>query len=227
MLRIITSTCLAGLIVALAGCQKTEKMAAAPDGVAASEVEIGAGRTIAVLDFSSNTRDAVAQRAMRAFLDSFRASHPEARIIEIGSEQGLLSAVRHGRLDAYALESVRERFGFDAILAGEFEVERTWPAGPAMTWEELCELNEQSTLEATLRVSLMNTATGEMIWTNAARQSTPYAATMPEGLGSEAANAGEMNDPYANLILALVRQVAGEGPAGVDEPIVRTAVVEP
>jgi hypothetical protein len=227
MLRIITSTGIVCLIIAFAGCQKTKQVAIAPEGVTAAEVDVSDHQTIALVEFTTNASESIARRATGSFLESFRASHPKARIIELGPEPELLSSVGYRTFSPKALETIREKYGFDAILSGELRFDWNDPAGLIVTWDDLCRYCENAEVDAMLNAHLLDTATGQMIWTNSAQRSATITIAGPDGNQSQPQSADAMPESYESVIVALVRQVAGGGPAGIDDPIVRTANVEP
>lgn len=142
-------------------------VACGPKVMVPPNVDLAVFKSIALVDFTSNAEGNLADYATQKFLEIVTASQPEARIIEIGSEEEVLGAVGADKMDHDAVKAIAREYGVEAIIVGTLEVSDVKPHVNIST--DLSSLGVSADIEANLTVKLYDTYDGATVWTSSAR----------------------------------------------------------
>ena len=160
--------------------------------------------TIGLVQFRSEARGKIAEYATQVFLEVLLKSQPGARIKELGREDDVLKDIDANRLSPQALETLRQRFGVDAVIFGTLEVSDIRPRVDLATI--ISTLSVGADVDAILTARLVNTRDGTTLWTDSARDRKTVAEVSFVKGGGIFFDARDPEQAYGSLIRALVER---------------------
>ena len=142
-------------------------LACGPKIMVPPNVDLAVFESIAIIDFTSNAEGNLADYATQEFLEIVTASQPEARLIEVGSEEEVLSSVGADKMDLDAVKAIGEEYGVEAVITGGLDVSDVQPRVSLST--NLTAVGIEAEIEATLTARLFDAYDGATVWTSSAR----------------------------------------------------------
>lgn len=187
-------------VLLLVGCSSTTtiKVPVPP------RVDLSQFHTIGLVTFASNDADqSLRQHCTQQFLQAVQAAQPGTRVIELGVEPRVLSAVNSKRWDAASFNAVKAMHNVDAIIIGRFELEKSKPDISLSTvWRTL---SVKSDVKGALTAKLVETGTGATLWTDSAEMTTTVAGAHFNSQGQGVFKSGDEDSALAQMIQCLVR----------------------
>ena len=175
----------------LSGCS-TPKVLVPP------RVPLGDYGTLGIIVFTSNSTGNLAEHATRKFMEAVQAAQPGVRILELGGEQRVLSAVEHEGLDFEAMRAIGDKWNVDAVFAGHLEVT---DVKPNLDFTRLVKtMSLQADVEASLGTRLIETESGATVWTRGADGRSPVAHVRVVKRGPIDFSASDPEQAYGTLV---------------------------
>ena len=184
-------------LTALPGC--------GPKVMVPPNVDLGVFESIALIDFTSNAEGNLADYATQKFLEIVTASQPEARLIEVGTEEEVLARVGAERIDLEAVKAIAGEYGVDGVISGHLEVSDVKPHVNIST--DLGSLGVKADIEASLTARLYDTYDGATLWTSSARGSETVANVDVLTGGGFYFDADDPGKAYGALVDGLIEDV--------------------
>jgi hypothetical protein len=190
---------LIGLVAALGlvtACSSSRMVMVPP------RMDLGDYGTIGMIEFGSNAPEGVQQHASREFLTAVQDAQPGVPVLELGSEQRVLSSLPASELDPSAIQAIGEQYQVDAILFGMVETKEVKPNVSIGSMME--SMSATAEIEASLNAKLYDTRSGATLWSRMARGKETVArlAVSPEGLSGSGAS--DPDDALSKLVDELV-----------------------
>lgn len=190
------------LLASVAGCSSTTQITVPVP----PRVDLAQFHSIGLVTFASNEADQpVRNGCTQQFLQALQEAQPGTRIIELGEESRLLGSVDRKKWDARTLVAVQKQHGVDAVILGQFNIERIKPNIQLSTeWKSL---NVRSDVNGTLSAKLVEASSGATMWTDSAQMSTTVSAAHFNSRGEGTFGTSDSKDAYREMIGCLVRDV--------------------
>lgn len=125
------------------------------------------GYKLGLVNFASNSDATINAQATREFESHLQTAQPGARIVELGSRETLLAAVDSRELDAKALRKIGRKYGVDAIIVGNLNYSEPKTDVKASDVAQP-EGGARAELRGDIAYTLMETRTGDSVWSNSA-----------------------------------------------------------
>jgi hypothetical protein len=159
------------LLALLVGCSsstRTVRVAVPP------RMDLKPYPVVGIVTFSSNRNDAELERlASQKFLEQVQAAQPGTRVVELGSQQELLSSVGRSNFDPAALRAVKTKHEVDALIVGRVDVERAKPRVEVSTlWKAV---SASADVNVALWARVYETQSGATMWTDSSKLTTTIA----------------------------------------------------
>jgi hypothetical protein len=185
-------------LTVLSGCSK-------PKVLVPPRVPLGDYGTLGIIVFTSNSTGNLAEHATRKFMEAVQSAQPGVRILELGGEQRVLSAVEHEGLDFEAMRAIGDKWNVDAVFAGHLEVT---DVKPNLDFTRMVKtMSLQADVEASLGTRLIETESGATVWTRGADGKSPVAHVRVVKRGPVDFSASDPEQAYGKLVHALVSRV--------------------
>jgi len=193
-------------VVALAvaaglGCGGTKVMV--PPRIDLQEHEV-----LAIIDFTSTNKGELGPLTTARFMEEARLDQGLVRIIELGSEEEALGEIGKTRLEPSAYKELGRVYDVATVFTGELVVSDIRPAISITT--DLSNLGAAADVDATLTVSMVETATGASIWSRSASVTKRVGEVSLFGGKDFVFDAEDPERSYGELVDALVHLVTGE-----------------
>ena len=114
-------------LLAVAATAMLAFLACGPKVMVPPNVDLGVFESIALIDFTSNAEGNLAGYATQKFLEVVTASQPEARLIEVGTEEEVLARLGIEKMNLDAIKAIAEEYGVDGVITGDLTVSDVKP----------------------------------------------------------------------------------------------------
>lgn len=198
--RIGIAAALALLLALLPGCAK--KVLVPP------RVDLGAWRTIGIVEFSGGSDPALGVQATQEFMEIVHHAQPGVRILELGAEQQVLAEVDSAALDFEAVRALRERYGVDAVFVGRLEVGRVKPN--LRFGQSFASMEARADVQGEIAARLLETGSGATVWSRTATSTRNVAHVGVPSTGLPSFGATDPSDVQAGLVRQLVANLSGD-----------------
>ncbi len=148
----------AGIFLALliaAGCGGT-KVLVAP------RIDLRPYEVIGMIPFESSSKGPLAQLATVKFKEALRADQGVVRILDLGTEAELLTAVGGQRLDRETLRAIGKKYDVRTVIRGSLIVSDVRPGVSLVPGLKFASISAE--VDATLQADLIETSTGASLW---------------------------------------------------------------
>jgi hypothetical protein len=180
-------------------------LACGPKVMVPPNVDLAVFESVALVHFTSNAEGNLADYARQRFLQIVTASQPEARIIEVGSQEEVLAAVGADKMDVRAVKAIGEEYDVDAIITGNLDVSDVRPHVSLSL--DFTAMGVEADIEASLTTKLLDTYDGATVWTSSARGRERVANINVLSGGHFYFGADDPADAYGGLVDGLVDDV--------------------
>ena len=184
------------ILAILLGCSHTEKVLVPP------KFELSAYNKIGVIEFSTNAEDDVRQYVTQNFIQNVQSAQPGTRILELGSEEQVLGAIRRNELDFKTIKRIGEKYRVDAVIFGHLQVSEIKPKVKILTAPK--SVHAKAYIEALLSTRLLETDSGATLWTNATSGKTSVANVNVIKKGLFNIGISDPKEKYGQLVPELV-----------------------
>jgi len=136
-------------------------------------LDLGPWPRLGIIEFHHGPDPALGRLATREFIQMVQAAQPGSRILELGTEDHVLSQVRHTELNFDALKAIGDRFEIDAIFVGDLDLTGARPSlrvGNAMT-----SMKARADVTGVLTGRLLETRSGATVWSRSSKVSANVA----------------------------------------------------
>lgn len=185
------------LLVALAsGC--------GPKVMVPPVIDLKEHEVIGIIQFTSSNEGELGPLATRKFIEAARSDQGIVRIVELGSEAGVLGATGHDRLNQSAFKALGEKYGVSTVITGEVVVSDVRPdltVTPGGGYVGLA-----AEVDASLAAQMIETETGASIWSNSAEATRRVGNISVFGKKDVAFDAEDPEKAYGKLIDDLVEK---------------------
>ena len=118
---------------------------------------------VGIVDFSSNSEQALSARATRQFQEMVQSAQPGTRFVELGERQQLLAAVGAKQFDAAALRRIGAKYGVSAVFIGDLAYSEPRTDLRVSDITKL-EGGMRTEVRGDISARLLETASGASIW---------------------------------------------------------------
>jgi hypothetical protein len=173
--------------------------------------------TVGIIEFSSNSSNAVNAQATRRFQEQVQAAQPGTPFIELGSREALLAAAGSGRFDADAYRKIGAKYGVAAVFVGEIVYSEP---KAELRVKDLAALEGavRAEMRGDISSRLVEARTGASVWSSSAwarRQIGRLNVSATQGVSG----AMSKSDPREEMVPALVFQLTHDfRPGSVRQP---------
>lgn len=171
-------------------------------------VDLAPYEIVGIIEFSSNYEGNLAPFATQQFMENIQKAQPGVRILEIGKEKQALESIGHERLDHDAVKAIGEKFGVDALIIGNMDVEDIKPSVDLSTI--LSSADVRADVEASLTAKLYETQSGATIWTNSAQGAETVAHVTLIPSGGVSFDASDPDNAYGKLVCNLIEVITDD-----------------
>jgi hypothetical protein len=192
---------LATVALILAACSS-------PKVLAPPRVDLDGYGTIGIVVFSSNSTGGLNDYATRNFLQSVQAGQPGVRVLELGEESRVLSAIKHESLDFEAMRAIGKKWGVNAVFAGHLDVTDVKPS--VQLRRMITSMSVRADVKAMLSARLVETKSGATVWTRGASAQAPVAHVSIVKRGPVVFGATDPEEAYGKLVHTLVNRVTAD-----------------
>jgi len=119
---------------------------------------------IGIIEFESSMEGQLGPLTTRKFTQAIREDQGMVRIIDLGTEQEVLSQIGHDKLDANAFKTIGEEFDVQTVFAGELIISDIRPNISIISG--LVHMGLSAEVDATLTSQMVETATGASVWSS-------------------------------------------------------------
>ena len=183
------------------GCSSTKAVRVAVP----PRMDLRSYRVVGLVGFSSNANDDLQRLATQKFLESVQAAQPGTRVVELGSEQTVLSSVGRTAWDSAALRAVKKAHDVDVVIVGRLEMERAKPQVQlSSVWKNL---SARADVNVLLTARLIETYTGATMWTDSSQLTTTVAHASFNDSGEGNLGVRDPQAVYGNMIGQLVYEI--------------------
>ena len=197
VLRYVVAFTLTVLLVALFAC--------GPKVMVPPNVDLAVFEGVGIVDFTSNAEGNLADYVKQKFLQIVTASQPEARIIELGTEEDVLAAVAADKMGPKAIKAIAEEYGVEAVITGHLTVSDIKPKVSLST--EFPAIGFEAEIGASLAAKLIDAYDGATVWTDSAKGRAKVAQVNVFGDGGFFFDADDPAKAYGGLVDGLVEDV--------------------
>ena len=169
-------------------------------------VDLQSYSKLGLVSFASNSDATINAQATREFQSHVQAAQPATRIVALGSRESLLAAVDSRELDAKTLRKIGAKYGVDAIFVGDLNYSEP-KAESKIADVTQPEGDVRPELRGDISYQLMETRTGDSVWSSSAWASRPVGhVKVSAERGAGGARSGSPN-PRAEMVASLVYSV--------------------
>ncbi len=121
---------------------------------------------IGIIEFESSMEGQLASLTTRKFTQAIREDQGMVRIINLGTEQDVLSQIGHDKLDANAFKAIGDEFDVRTVFTGELIISDIRPNISMISG--LVHMGVSAEVDATLSSQMVETTTGASVWSSSA-----------------------------------------------------------
>lgn len=199
--RFVGKALLAGLTAgAVWGCASTVLVKLPPS------VDLLKYGTIGMVRFSASSgeNEDLGALTTQKFIQASQEAQPGVAILELGTEDQVLQAVKSGQLDYETAKAIGKKYQVGALIVGELDVS---PVRPKVNVSlDLASISAKAEVNASLSSKLVETAGGATIWTSS-RSGTWTLAGAQVGLAGAGLGISDTEKKYREMVADLVRAV--------------------
>lgn len=199
-IRTAAAFTLAALLAVLPGCAKKVLMD--------PRVDLGAWRTIGIVEFNGGKDPELGLQATREFMEALQHAQPGVRILELGAEEDVLAEVESVGLDFEAVRALGKRYNVDAVFVGRVEVGRVKPN--LRFGQSFASMEARADVEGEIAARLLEADSGATVWSRSSTSSANVAHVGVPSTGVPSFGATKPSDVYAGLVRQLVANVSGD-----------------
>lgn len=182
-------------LLALQGCAH-EQVEVPP------RIQLDRWPTLGIIEFRNAAEPELASLATSQFVQMLHAAQPGTPILELGSERHVLEVVGRDALDFEAVRALGERFGVDAIFAGELALDAPKPR--VSVGEAFESIAARADVTGRLSTRLLDARSGASVWSSSSSGSAPVAHFgLSQGSGP-VFGVGDPRDAWLDLVGLLV-----------------------
>ena len=171
-------------------------------------IDLQSYQTIGSVEFSSNSTDQLNEFATQKFMAMVQSAQPQVRFLELGSQEPLLKAVAHDRMDPEAIKAIGKKYGIKTIFTGSYEISEVKPR--VSLGEDLSSINASAAVNVSMTSKHWDTETGATIWTHSRSGEWPL-AKVNKGAGNALSfSVSAPEDKYGQFIGKLAYAVTGD-----------------
>jgi len=207
--RTVASRKLAAAIAAVlwAACASPPPPPPAPAPVPVAVMDLSHVGRLGVLHFTSVGETALEPLARREFLAAVRSLQPSARLVELGTADGVLEAVGRKTVDATTIRAIGRKHGVDAVLVGELWADTI---DPVEYMQRARSAPNTVELEGSLNAQIFETRQGTAIWSASALGKKPINPARTDAWGSKSVDLSHLEKVRAALVQDLVAQATAD-----------------
>jgi len=198
--------------VLLAACSRTVVVPVPP------KMDLKGYGPVGIVDFSSNSEQALSARATRQFQEQVQSAQPGTRFVELGERQQLLAAVGAKQLDAAALRRIGAKYGVTALFVGDLAYSEPRTDVKVSDITRL-EGGVRTEIRGDISARLLETASGASVWSTSGWARRQMGAVH---LSAERGISGGMSgsNPREEMVPALVSEITHDfRPTYVRQPV--------
>src|SRR5581483_1107115 len=198
--------------VLLAACSRTVVVPVPP------KMDLKGYGPVGIVDFSSNSEQALSARATRQFQEQVQSAQPGTRFVELGERQQLLAAVGAKQLDAAALRRIGAKYGVTALFVGDLAYSEPRTDVKVSDITRL-EGGVRTEISGDIAARLLETASGASVWSTSGWARRQMGAVH---LSAERGISGGMSgsNPREEMVPALVSEITHDfRPTYVRQPV--------
>jgi hypothetical protein len=121
---------------------------------------------IGIIEFECSNEGTLGQLTTRKFTEAIRKDQGMVRIIDLGTEEEVLSHIGHDKLDANAFKAIGEESGVRTVFTGELVISNIRPNISIISG--LVHMGISAEVDATLSSQMVETSTGASVWSSSA-----------------------------------------------------------
>jgi L,D-peptidoglycan transpeptidase YkuD (ErfK/YbiS/YcfS/YnhG family) len=181
-------------------------------------IDLQSYQTIGIVEFSSNSTDQLNEFATQKFMAMIQTAQPQVRFLELGSQEQLLKAIGHDRMDPEAVKAIGKKYGVKTIFGGTYEISEVKPR--VSLGEDLSSINASAVVNVSMTSKHWDTETGATIWTHSRYGEWPL-ASVKKGSGSAIFfSVSDPEDKYGQFIGKLAYAVTDDFRAHYEKRVV-------
>jgi len=189
-------------LVGCGGGTRTVRVAVPP------RVDLAPYPMVGLVTFTSNAKGDLDRLGTQKFLQALQEAQPNTRVVELGSEQQILSSVNARAWDPATLRKVKETHGVDVLVMGRLDVEKVKPQLQLSTIVK--SLSVRQDVNASLNTKLVETSSGATRWTDAAALTANVAHAKFNDRGQGHFGASDPEAAYGEMLKGLVWEVTDD-----------------
>jgi hypothetical protein len=170
-------------------------------------IDLAEHEMLGIIEFSSTNKGELGPLATARFVEEARTDQGMVRIVDLGTEEEILSAIDRQRLNQGAFRTIGRRRNVKTVFTGELVISDIRPTINITT--DLSNLGAAADVDATLTVEMVETETGASIWSRSASVTKRVGQVGLVG-GDFTFDADDPERAYGELIDALVFLVTEE-----------------
>ena len=171
-------------------------------------VDLAEWVTIGIVGFDGGSEAELSSLATREFVQMLQNAQPGVRILELGSEQRVLSELGHEELDLGAVRAIGERFEIDAVFAGDLEF---GPVEPIVRLgKTFSSLRARADVTGQLATRLFETDSGATVWSRSSTATGSLARLAIRESAMPTFGARDPSDVHASLVSELVERLSSD-----------------
>lgn len=167
-------------------------------------IDLKEHEVIGIIQFRSSNEGELGPLATRKFVEAARRDQGIVRVVELGSEADVLSAIGHDRLDPEAFKALAEKYQVSTVITGEVVVSDVRPDLTIIPGGGYMSLAAE--VDASLAAQMIETETGASIWSNSAEATRRVGNVSIFGGKDVAFDAEDPEKAYGKLIDELVEE---------------------
>jgi hypothetical protein len=168
-------------------------------------IDLHSYEVIGVVQFESDAEGNLPAFATQRFIESIQQSQPGVHVLELGSARELKGKLGLDRLDYAAMQSIKERFGVDAVIVGDMDVSDVRPKVDLQNI--ISAMNVSAEVDASLATRLFETTRGATVWTRSTKRTDTVAHVGMNNGGSIRFDAKDPDDAYGALVDAMIYDI--------------------
>ena len=180
-------------VLALAGCARVYVQPA---------IDLHPREVIGLVQFNTDTKGELAKLVTQKFIEAVTEDQTDIKIVELGDEAGVLTAVNQTRLGPEAFKAIGDKYNLKTVFTGELDASGVNPScafGPGYA-------SFEAKVNARLAAKLVETVTGATVWSNSAREERGVAGVDKSG-SSFSFNAEDPEQAYGDMARSLCRTI--------------------
>lgn len=169
------------------------------------KVDLRLYEKIGMIELASNAEGVLKQFATQKLIQTIQSAQPGVRILELGDEKRVLSAVGRQELDFEAVQAIGAKYGVNGVLVGHLEVTDVKPR--IELYRLLTSMSAQADVEASLSAKLLEAESGATLWTSSAKSAEVVAHVRVVAHGPAHFGASDPESAYGRLVQTLVETI--------------------